>query len=652
MNRYENGAPSQKELEARSVNVGRSAHDFSFTHAGNTLLGIIAPVDVFDVVPNEDLDISITALLEFRNPAVRPIYNGFRVYFHTYYNRLSDLWEGAKNFIDNGRSGKLSLNRPNLIYHVTNYDESGYVNANTPLSLLNFMGLPAEYKQLKNSSSVLSVDFPPLRSFQACISSPSIPSTIEKLGESVSYFPADIAFAYQRNWRDFYSNKNLLQNNKFWFPDNEDHFILSYSCEEACAINYEDEALENISLGGVPVDKRDAQYFNLASGIGSTSQGYTSTPEANNPETVAQPSPSSAGDLRYLPNLSAIKFHQFRGDRFTTSSPFVDLIRGEIPTLAMNQSTFLKLTNGIDGQTFNRYEVDFADDSVPADNIATLRYLEASSQDVAPSYGRLGVVNPNTSITMSDIYTLETLTAFKRKMGLTNGDYNETVKAQFGVSPHAHDRRGTYIGGFYQDFALSTVVQQSESGSTPLGTKASNGVSAGSGNIGSFHVPDYGWISTYMFILSDVYYTQGKPRMFSKKNSIDMYFPLFNNLPAQHIRNDELFISGSESTDSAPFSYEARYEEYKGRNNRVSGFMGLSHSVASYDSARIMSRRFSSLPTFNNKFITMIPENVDMEVFSVVDEPPFDFNIGVSVRRVFPGPYVALEGSLSSPAIA
>lgn len=644
MNRYENGSPSQKELEAKSVNVGRSAHDFSFTHAGNTILGIIAPVDVFDVVPNEDLDISISALLEFRNPAVRPIYNGFRVYFHTYYNRLSDLWEGAKNFIDNGRSGKLSLNRPNLIYHVVKYDESGEVNANTPMSLLNFMGLPAEVLQKKNSSSVLSVDFPPLRSFQACISSPSVSDTVEKLGDSVSYFPADVAFAYQRNWRDFYSNKNLLQNNKFWFPDNEDHFILSYSCENACAINYEDEALENIELGGVAVDKRDAQYFNLASGIGSTSQGYTSTPEANNPETVAQPAPSSAGDLRYLPNLSAIKFHQFRGDRFTTSSPFVDLIRGDIPNLALTKEDLLTVKGSDPDQNSKSFEniYQMPDGSIVAYN------------DIQPDWDTsdLVVSNPLSTVTMSDIYTLETLTAFKRKMGLTNGDYNETVKAQFGVSPHAHDRKGTYVGGFYQDFALSTVVQQSESGSTPLGTKASNGVSAGSGNIGSFHVPDYGWISTYMFILSDVYYTQGKPRMFSKNNSIDMYFPLFNNLPAQHIRNDEIFISGSESTDSAPFSYEARYEEYKARNNRVSGFMGLSHSVASYDSARIMSRRFSSLPTFNNKFITMIPENVDMEVFSVVDEPPFDFNIGVSVRRVFPGPYVALEGSLSSPAIS
>ena len=48
-----------------------------------------------------------------------------------------------------------------------------------------------------------------------------------------------------------------------------------------------------------------------------------------------------------------------------------------------------------------------------------------------------------------------------------------------------------------------------------------------------------------------------------------------------------------------------------------------------------------------------IPEVQDAEgaVFSVTDEPPFDFAIGVNCRRVFPAPYIAVEGSLSSPRL-
>lgn len=79
--------------------------------------------------------------------------------------------------------------------------------------------------------------------------------------------------------------------------------------------------------------------------------------------------------------------------------------------------------------------------------------------------------------------------------------------------------------------------------------------------------------------------------------------------------------------------------------------MGLSPSVASFDASRIMARRFNTTPNFSNRFVSMIPENIDYNVFSVVDEPPFDFSIGISCRRVSPMPYTAIEGSLSSPML-
>lgn len=219
------------------------------------------------------------------------------------------------------------------------------------------------------------------------------------------------------------------------------------------------------------------------------------------------------------------------------------------------------------------------------------------------------------------------------------------------MSPHVHDRKATYIGGYYQDFVMNSVTQTSESSATPLGTKAGNGISSGNGSIGHFHTPDFGWIQTYMSIVPDVYYTQGISRMFSKKNNLEMYFPLFNNLSAQAILNKELYVSGDTSVDDDVFAYEDRYAEYKSRPNRVSGFMSLSPEVAAFDSARVMARRFDSTPSLNSLFVTMVPENIDMSVFSVTDEPPFDFTVGISCRRVFPGPYTAIEGSLSSPAL-
>lgn len=651
MNRFDrlnNQAPAQIQLEKNTSPVGRSAHDYSYIHSGNAIIGAVIPVDCFDVVPNEDLQINLASLLEFRNPTTRQLLNSCRVYFHAYYNKLTDLWEGARNFLDKGRSGKISLARPNLIFSGYSGTTGCDFSALTPMSLLNYLGLPPSHVHSHS-------DFPPLRSFQAAAQYYDVSTNtkdiidIRKIGEVPDFFPADCCMAYQRNWRDFYANKNLLQLNGYWFPDNEEHFILSYDCENACAILYGNEDFHE---DDVP---RDSQFYNVVGkdDVYTSSSAWvddlSNTPESNNP--VSSKVPDEKSHL-FAPNLSGLKFRQFRGDRFTTALPFPDLIRGDIPVIDLNQQGFKNLvakdSNGNVVTTFNGdvsastfHELKLYNDLNAPQNSAL--YLSNNMRS-------LGVdISLSSSITMSDIYTLETLTAFKRRMGMTNGDYNEMIEAQFGVNPHAHDRTGTYIGGYYQDFAFNSVVQTSESSGTPLGTKAGQGVSSGSGNIGNFHVPDYGWIQIYMMIVPDVMYTQGKPRMFSKRSNLEMYFPIFNNLPAQAIRNDELFISGSATTDSSPFGYEDRYAEYKSRSNRVSGFMGLSHSEAAFDSARIMARRFSSAPVLNSLFVSMVPENIDMEVFSVVDEPPIDFSVGVSIRRVFPGPYTAIEGSLSSP---
>ena len=634
-NRMNNQAPAQTQLDSSEPKVGRSAFDFSFIHSGNTEYGLVAPVDCFDVVPNEDIDIELSALLELRNPLVRNILNGTRVYFHAYINYLVDLWEGAKNFLDAGRSGKISLQRPKLIYKVTSNIEGSAltVNACTPMSLLNFLGLPSESYSVGSGKT-------PLRAFEPAYSNQT---GYIQLGYSPDFFPADCAFAYQRNWRDFYSNKNLLQNNKFWFPDNEDHFILSYSCESAVCINYENEQLAS-----------DAeQYTNLVGYDVSDSRNYNVSLECNNPATFADYWDS---DL-FSPNLSGIKFRQFKGDRFTTSLPFPDLIRGDIPVLADtgDSSNGRVLTQIDSSQTIG--EADIVLDGVGYKYVTA--YTDAEHDDLAKLYTPNGSfrfgdaenelrVKVASAITMNDIRALETMTVFKERMARTSGDYNDMIEAQYGYNPKHHNRTGEYIGGFYQDFAFSSVVQTSESGSTPLGSKAGQGVSNGQGRIGHVHTRDFGWIQIYMSIVPDVMYTQGVPRMFDKKIQTEMYFPIFNNLAPQAIKNKELFVSGNSATDNDVFAYEDRYAEYKSRTNRVSGFMGLLPTQAAFDASKIMARRFTSTPVLNSQFVTILPENIDMSVFSVTDEPPFDFQVGVAVRRVFPGPYTAIPGSLSS----
>lgn len=666
-NRLDNQSPTQTQLENTDLNVGRSAFDFSKVTTGNALIGALIPVDCFDVVPNEDISISLNAYLEFRNPTTRQLLNGFRVYFHGYFNDLSDLWEGADNWLDTGLRSDVTLSRPSLIYSATVGSISptaatiyAHVNACTPLSLLNYLGLPAEYLPRSYADFVSAGSYSYIVSSKNSFSparygtyagpggSEFTVGTATVLNASNGYFPADCAFAYQRNWRDYYANRNLLMKNKFWFPNNEKHFILSYECTEAVQIDYGNEKPSSFdtffNLAGVA---REPNILAVDSWF--SSNHFYRTGESSNPNSV------EVNDLYQAPNLSGLKFRQFRGDRFTTALPFKDLIRGDVPLLKLtgnNLSDFKSIqVADLDGNVQDK-SITNTVSGAPASSAS---YLYTEPYTTTPNTIQIGFKVsdfPLSQVTMNAIRELETMTVFKeRQARISNRDsyYNGFIESQFGVSAKQHDMRGIYLGGFYQDVVVSPVTQTSESANTPLGTKAGIGVSNGSGTItNNFHTNNYGWIQIYMSIVPDVFYTQGKPRMFDKKNQLDMYFPIFNNLEPQAIKNKELYLTGNASIDDDVYAYEDRYAEYKSRPNTVTGFMALSHSVAEYDASRIMARRFSTTPELNNAFVMMIPENIDMSVFSVADEPPFDYQIGIQCRRVFPGPYTAVPGSMSS----
>lgn len=650
-NRLDNTAPVQQELDNSSVNVGRSSFKLNHMVAGQTLFGLLAPVALFETVPGQEFDINLVASLQLRNPSVRPLLNGCTVYFHAYYSDVTDLWEGAKNYFDTGRSGKIALEKPHLVWSSDNLTSTKKVNANTPLSLMSFLGLPTEFVQKTYDDDS---PFPALRAFQPAVWSVSKESTfVTKVGNDLGKINALPFMMYQRVWRDFYSNQNLLQNNKAWFPDNEDHFILSYNCTDACCVNYEHENFDS---------NKDSIYSNLAGE--NFSVGVT--PEPNNPSTTTF---NSEMKFRY-PNLSAIKFRQFRGDRFISSLPFPDLIRGDSPTLGDINSWVNAVVLEGRGTAVSNFpvgtklpmswrspisgsgsELGFTSvtsklrSAFDSDTGESFDYsgLKFSKPDDPNNYVGVGLSADLSGITANSIYAMQVLTAFRERMARTKGTYNEMIESQFGFSPRVPDRTPTYIGGYSQNFSFTGVTQVSESsGKSPLGTLAGQGQSRGNGRIGHFRASNYGYIMILMSIVPDTYYTQGIPKLFTRLNQADEYFPLFNGLAPQPILNKELFVSGDDSVDNDVFSYQERYEEFKSMRNRVCGFSALSHAQSPYDSSLVMQRRFNTTPNFNSQFVTLIPENCDYDVFTFNTEPPFDFSIGIDCTTIAPMPYTCV----------
>lgn len=653
-NRIDNTAPIVDVAENTNPQVSKSNFDLNRKIITQALPYSLIPIDCIPTLPNTEVYLNYDVQVTFRNPAVRKMLNGWRVYLHAYYNRNQDLWEGWNNFITKGRSGNISLKIP----HIKNrlQGKTPY----TPMSLYNYLGYPSEAVP-KNEDGTAKLDKTTGVTLADWTSSPKKTGLADYSNEEITALKAVM---YQRLWRDKYSAKNLLQGNKNLFPDNEDHFILSYNADEVSVIDYENE---NNELTGKPLNAKT--YYTL-------------------------------DDEDKEVRIDCLRFRQFQGDRFTTASPFTEMVRGDIPNLELQIDTSNLVTNVQGSEVKYKFaqedtsgnesdqlfakqnNFDFSnqwayrDDGIYYLNgqrvtIPTYKNVQFYMQypkgtntvyGTATGYipdqtvqltGKDGSTTPTitSNITLSQLRSLEVFTIFAERMARTNGDYNEMIKAQFGYNPKSNNREAIYIGGSFQDIVLNSIYQTSESTEeSALGQQVAQGISASYNKLGNFHADDYGYIMVIMSIVPDTIYTTGISKHDTALTFEEQYFPLMNNLSAEPILNKELFVSGNKDTDNDLWGYGERFSEWKSRRNHVSGFSELPNTIDEYDSALVMSRRFSETPQLNADFVTGYPTNYSLDGFTSSEEPPFDVAIRQDINVMYPMPYVTIPQGLGTRA--
>lgn len=616
--RVDNTAPVIDVAENEKPRVEWSTFDENCKMVGQALPYAIIPIDVVETLVGSKVYLNYDVEVQFRNPTQRKLLNGFRVYLHSWYNRKSDLWEGWENFITKGRSGKINLKIPHIQTRLSSMGNQ--YTPFTPMSLYDYLGYAPE--------NFVELD-------KYCGVKPS-KTTVNKTGLA-DYSNIEITalkpMMYQKLWVDKYAPKNLLQENKYLYPDNKDHFILSYNAQKIGRIKYEEEEMPSVG-------------FDLGS-----KNSYIGV--------------NASTDVR----LDCLRFRQFTGDRFTTASPFEDMLRGEQPqlNLTINGSdldvTIPKLKPRTDtSPELVTYQLKTTGGNVlpQSGSGQTLANVVNTATTSSPN-GEL-VYTPSITIelndkeltsqvTLSQLRSLEVFTLFAERMARTNGDYNEMIKAHFGRNPHSNDREAIYIGGSYQDILQNSIFQTSEStNESMLGRQVSTGISAAYNKIGEFEAPDHGYIMTVMMIVPDTVYVQGVHKNDTALTVEEQYYPIFNNLSAEAILNKELVVTGNAQTDNDIFGNAERFSEWKSRRSRVCGFSQLKNNQDEYDSALVMARRFETTPNLNAEFVTGYPDNVPLTSFAAEDEPPFDFVIRKDVTINHPMPYITIPRGLGTGA--
>lgn len=654
MNRYETNSkglsPALSEILNEFQKMPRSTADETRQKDMDVSPFGIIPIECFLAFPNSDIRARYSVDCLSKNPTIKRMLSACSIELRTYVCRCSDLWEGWNNFITKGRSGKLNMRIPSIDFVHTGEDTKVRDTA-FPYNPYHYMNIaPAVHfdksQSFKRNKGILE------RTRTESIGGVST-EMIDKTGLQGNSFNIDTSAAYNAGVSALpavmyckiakeYMNSNLLQENPYWYPENENHdLILPYDCTHASTASYD-----------IPT----AQF---GTRVNST---LLESVEPTN-------------DKKSAPWLNVLYNRQRKGNYFNTGSPFADLIRGDTPTLDVvgltadftkaietdntaklvglmslseNEKLGLALNPNNSNQAnliqYNTNDIRLASSPLSGSQF-TVTDKSVSNFTGMSDKSLLSALSKNTvngiAFSMNEWRRLATMTVFRERMARTDGSYNQMIQAQFGHNPRWHEHSVSYCGGSYQPIVFSEVVQTSEDGASPLGTTAGRAVSSANGDDINIHTDDYSIVMTVMTITPDDVYCQGLDRMWTELDQADQYFPILNNLEPQAIKNKELFLTGTDSDDEDVFNYQERFSHFKSRRNQVSGLMALPINKVGDVGAYLFNNLFTSKPEFNNKFVTGEFSDNENLCFASTEQAHFCMRISSFFKYTGPFPYVS-----------
>lgn len=224
------------------------------------------------------------------------------------------------------------------------------------------------------------------------------------------------------------------------------------------------------------------------------------------------------------------------------------------------------------------------------------------------------------------------------KLGRGGSRYIESIKTMFGVTnPDYRLQRPEYLGGNRIPFTVNQIVQTSETtDASPQGSVAGQSLTTDNHSDFTKSFTEHGFIIGLMVARYHHTYQQGLNKMWSRKQVLDYYFPVFANLGEMPVYNREIYAQGT-AQDAEVFGYQEAWAEYRYRPNYVTGEMRSQYSK-SLDVWHVADE-YSQLPKLSPTWIQEDKSNVDrvLAVQSSVSNQIFgDFYVRCKATRPMP----------------
>lgn len=201
-----------------------------------------------------------------------------------------------------------------------------------------------------------------------------------------------------------------------------------------------------------------------------------------------------------------------------------------------------------------------------------------------------------------------------------------------------------YLGGDRIMINMSQVVQTS--GTTdvsPQGNVSAMSVTGFGKSAFTKSFEEHGFVIGVCCVRHDHTYQQGLERMFSRKNKLDYYFPVFANLGEQAVLKKELYAQGTE-TDNEAFGYQECWADYRMKPNRICGAF-RSNATGTLDSWHY-GDNYKSTPALSQEWMKEGSAEIarTLAVENKVNEPQFIADFLVKNTTVRPMPMYSIPG--------
>lgn len=300
-----------------------------------------------------------------------------------------------------------------------------------------------------------------------------------------------------------------------------------------------------------------------------------------------------------------IHYRNWENDFLTTAQPTPQF--GVAPLVGISSSGKMSYVASEDGKTYN-VQADVSDDG----SIASVSY----SENLPASVRRSLVDTVSSGISINDFRNVNAFQRFletSMRRGLKAFDQ---IKAHFDVDV---DEKildmPEFIGGISDVVSSNKVNQTSETDGSPLGSYAGqlSQVASQKHKI-KCYCDQPGYIIGILCVHPVPLYSQLLPKLFTKFDSLDNYFPEFNSIGMQPITLKEVApiqaYSKGVSALNDVFGYQRAWYDYLSNVDEVHGLFRT--QLRNF----VLNRVFDDIPKLSPEFTIINPDHLN-DIFSV-----------------------------------